>query len=90
MALKSKTGFLQCRIEEDCGETAVVSFKQPDQTIIYGSVSKSQLRANFLEVEVLRQTKTTALVTWPVECRCLGETCPGDEIEVSRKFLVLK
>lgn len=87
MALKTSR-FLQCHIEDADGEKVQISVREIHGFVRYGEVSREQLQANLLQVEVLKERKFTALVSWPVKCYCLAEDCLGDEFWIDKKFLI--
>ena len=88
MELKSKTRFLQCRIEDRYMDKVVISTVQSDQTPMYGEVFQDQLQANLLEVEVVKENYDNALIIWPILYCCANDICGGEEIWISKKFLI--
>lgn len=94
MAAKLVTRFLKCKIKKVNGDEAYISSEQDDGTTVCGVTLLSELmpdlndpRFSRIEVEVLKETATKALIQWPAQCAC-PDLCPGDEFWVSKGLLL--
>ena len=91
--LRSRTSLLRCKIEKIEGDEVFISAEQDDLTPVHGLTLLSELttdlqdpRFSLIEVEVLKESPTKALIQWPAQCPC-PELCPGDEFWVNKKSL---